>query len=1735
MEAEAGQPMMVLEGDASIHNQVLSIDYEALLQALQPASSSSNQFLNAPTNDLSGLETILSFSLTFLPSPSPELSAFLEAYRSLPSPTLIPIDFTLERASAKLPHLISITSRAGSACLVTLDPLDPTCPLADRWSESHVAPVLTKAGQQYKKANSAAAQRAKSLRGVQVKVPVVGAGGLFDSLVSLGQASLKTGVYLDDSHLEILPKESSVEFKFRFEVKIKQDAFFRSIATRPKQLLIERLFPRRDSELPQEEATIDYFYSCLERAPITRDGLSIPLNRQESDDERATRIRRELKGKQKAVTPQRAQEEPDQYEDDLVRPKGLKVELLPFQSRSVRWMLHREGKLVRVLKGDELEQALQAVPPPDPVKRDKKKKRTTIQNAEEDEEVVEQKYVVEALDNEILKNLKRGPLWERVELETITNGQSERANVWLNRISGQLSSRDPLEFDTPRSVGEMQVDSDDSRQKEQVQAPAAIEAGIEGHGLLADEVGTGKTVTTVSLILLHSNRKRRKMPAYYNPQTDATVQPTGLNLIVCPTAIVAQWAQELGRLAPNLRVLRYDGIKQLDKTFDAEFIAKRFDIVLTTFDVLRKEVAFARKPHVRALRNQAKREVRYRRSLLVEVDFLRVIADETQMVGDAFGSTSETLSLIPREFSWAVTSTPLRDKIEDLKPLLTYLRVEPIASQKNLLARLLEERASFKRLFNEIGARTLKRQVEDEMFLPPQTRFVVPLDFTAVERFYYDSRYGEMLDALGLDSQGSPKIQIDRQTGKPLAWQPDKGEMNKWMGILRSLCAHPQIGATGRQALGHVLKTVEEVYASMREKATSEIQSMQRAILAIRVKKGQYELWDKDDEKRFESSLKVFEEVLAGCEPIIEAVAHEIHEAWKKDNKSRAETSASPFSSDVAGAMQIGFANDEGGSDERQTDLMRSLSALKSRLRELILVKHSALFFSGHAYFNMERTEEENEMYSRAEKLRQVVLQPYEDHVTKTQTQLKVALAARDSEHILDVVDLELPFNKDGHGILGLAVYEEVESTSDVLNGYAELIFQYRQMIIEMNLKTVSIAGENATGEEYEQRAVLQEKLEVYTDAYIVLVGEWCYGIAGTRSSLADQTKAEQIALFYTDENLLPAKRKENNKKRTARVARLDDSDDESNSDESVGEEINAATVKKRGKAPKKPQRVQQKRVANIKHNSIKDFRPPTLETGYTPADVLRYELLVERIEAKGEDREFAEIVPLRSLMKKLKDATEFAFRDAEVKRTEIALLDQERNRIGKVLGTLEKVADRLRNELTAFAVVFKARSLYFKNLQSISDSVKDPEMDSLAWRGLWLELEDLRLQENDLVLQLEQREKRKRYLDNLDAPGTEEEQVCPICAEHFNDGILLACVHLICRSCFKTWHARSATCPLCKARVAERSWTSVKYRHKGKKALDPIPVENDTGDHDQASDATAAAVTTDDLRALEPAHAQLAQLDQSELDEIQQVETVTPLSTKSDFIVKHVKLLRRRDPEAKIVIFSTWQDALQLLIEACTRNGVQYVRLEGSNVRGSKREQVVHEFAQDPNIAVFFLHTRSQSAGLNLTCARYMMLVEPLLAPQLEIQATARIWRIGQTKVTTVFNYLVRDTVDERVAQVRARNHTSLFLETGSDPVSFATSGSNFSSNSSRTKNVEALDDEDEIARCLLAPEHYLALQQALLVGPRPNEMENAVPEEAVEGSREVAEMGPAGIAAAGRFAFETRFDESELPALPT
>ncbi|GAA5992971.1 hypothetical protein JCM10908_000775 [Rhodotorula pacifica] len=1693
-----------------------------------------------------------------------------EAAAGVASVPMCDIAFQHARDNAKSPHRLYIRRAHTGAALVELNPLDSTCAVAQTWISWISPPPLTKSGKPFKKARNAA----RAPKREPLAVVPSGAGGLVDALAILseinGQGVTVTPIFSlqlvdgardrSDSAEEKAPE---IRIRLQLDVSIDPFEFYDASYHRSRRILIDYLLPstdplHADSDAPAE-ASVDYFYACLHRAPRTKNGLPLspdasPRDKPavsvdadmtpiESEEDHQTRLHREAKGKQRAVEPEDESGQAEnsdappvvvEEEDEMLYPKGLTVGLMPFQARSVRWMLAREGKRVKPRKqggvgsesgenGDKDEEMMEvdgqgededdlyAVPRKEGNGKGKGKTRAEDADDEDDEHLDRSPPVLDDLDMETIRRMKRGPLWQQVDiryLDPLTGDSAGTKRLWFNRTLLAFSIIDPVDTVGPSGAATPVVKAESDGEdaigggEEPEHASRKVVGGIEGHGLLAEEVGLGKTVEALSLILTHRDDKRRKLPAYYNHVTDSEVQPCGATLIIAPTAIVGQWETEIARLAPTLRVLRYEGVKSLHKKHDKKYIAKHFDIILTTFDVLRKEVAFARAPTQRGLRN--KREVRYRRSLLVELDFLRVLMDEAQMVGDAYGPTSETASLISRRFSWAVTSTPLRDKIADIKPLLTFLRVEPIASGRANIQRLLEETASFKRLWNEIGERTLKSQVQHELFLPQQIRYIVPIELTAVERYYYDQRYNEALKILKLDEEGFP---IQPNNEPDWTWEPDKSEMLRALTTLRQLCTHPQIGSSNKEALGRVLKTVDEVYAAMREKAVSEIQSSQRAMLQARVKRAQYQMWDKEDtEERFERALALFKSATDEVEPIILDVSNEIHTVWqsRKRDPTR-DLSTDPADKGVAGALELGYRSENVDENHMMTETERSLStrvsALRNRLRDLLFVKHSSLFFSGHACFNMKRSEEETLFYQTAEHLRQTILQPYENAVERAQATLKRQMEIRENEHELSIDDFEIQFDTQGHGLRAITTFEKTALTSDLMNGYAELLFSYREQMIQMLLKAVSIAGDDATGEEYEERAALQERLNVYLEAYTVLVGEWTYGVDGTRSALSDQYKAEMSAYLYKQE-VLPAppgspppggiepdapiedlqEAVEDVLRAIAgpsgRATPRDDEEREEDDEAVVDDEEDGETKKKRKKGAKKKEksRFQAKRGANLKANSYRDFLAPSLESGHAPADVLRFELLVERLESKGEDNEFAEIVPIRQLIKSLKDAEEEAG-----SKKEIALLEKERTRLQGYLSSLGKVADRLRAELSDFTKAFNSRLTYFANLQQISDEVADPDMDSKHWRGLLIEIETLRQEELEHKASIELKQSRRRYLDNLNSPADREEAetTCPICSDNFTQGVLTNCGHLTCAACFRKWHSVSKNCALCKQQLGPGSYTTVSYRKKAS----PPPLPEPGASPQKYIDSHGIEHAFEEQAPL------LSEMDEVLREQIAAVETTTPLSSKSDFIVKHVKHIRRRDPDAKIVIFSNWQEALSLLMEAFTRNGVQYIRLEGATGKG-KKEGVVKRFQEDPDIAAFLLHTKSQAAGLNLTVARYVFLVEPLLHPSLELQAVARVHRITQTKDTFVYKYAVSDTVDRRVEELRASQNTSLFLASNSGGGMNAAKESRLVQQTERAsaaarkvaKTDELIDDEDQIAQILLAPSAFQNLQRSLL-----------------------------------------------------
>ena len=79
-----------------------------------------------------------------------------------------------------------------------------------------------------------------------------------------------------------------------------------------------------------------------------------------------------------------------------------------------------------------------------------------------------------------------------------------------------------------------------------------------------------------------------------------------------------------------------------------------------------------------------------------------------------------------------------------------------------------------------------------------------------------------------------------------------------------------------------------------------------------------------------------------------------------------------------------------------------------------------------------------------------------------------------------------------------------------------------------------------------------------------------------------------------------------------------------------------------------------------------------------------------------------------------------------------------------------------------------------------------------------------------------------------------------------------------------------------------------------------------------------------------------------------------------------------------------------------------------------------VYRFKNDPSIAVFMLNSRNQSSGLTLVAASHVILVEPLLYHGVEAQAISRIHRIGQSQITFVYRYLIKNSIEQAIFALR-------------------------------------------------------------------------------------------------------------------
>ena len=138
--------------------------------------------------------------------------------------------------------------------------------------------------------------------------------------------------------------------------------------------------------------------------------------------------------------------------------------------------------------------------------------------------------------------------------------------------------------------------------------------------------------------------------------------------------------------------------------------------------------------------------------------------------------------------------------------------------------------------------------------------------------------------------------------------------------------------------------------------------------------------------------------------------------------------------------------------------------------------------------------------------------------------------------------------------------------------------------------------------------------------------------------------------------------------------------------------------------------------------------------------------------------------------------------------------------------------------------------------------------------------------------------------------------------------------------------------------------------------------------------------------------------------------------SAKIEYLADHLDEIVPLGHQA--LVFSQFTSFLARIRGALERRGIAVVQLDGST---RDRDRVIEEF-RSGQAQVFLISLKAGGAGLTLTEADYVYVMDPWWNPAAEEQAIDRAHRIGQTKKVNVYRLVAADTIEAKVVELQDR-----------------------------------------------------------------------------------------------------------------
>ncbi|KAG1151268.1 hypothetical protein G6F37_004808 [Rhizopus arrhizus] len=172
-------------------------------------------------------------------------------------------------------------------------------------------------------------------------------------------------------------------------------------------------------------------------------------------------------------------------------------------------------------------------------------------------------------------------------------------------------------------------------------------------GILADEMGMGKTIQTISLLLSDKEKP---------------------SLVIAPTVAIMQWKREIETHTNNaLSVHIFHGSKRTNKVDDL----MKFDVVLSTYSVI--ESCFRRQEYGVKRMALGSPTLLKEKSILHKIKWHRIVLDEAHNIKDRACNTARAVFNLKANYRWSLTGTPLQNRVGELYSLIRFMQADPYA------------------------------------------------------------------------------------------------------------------------------------------------------------------------------------------------------------------------------------------------------------------------------------------------------------------------------------------------------------------------------------------------------------------------------------------------------------------------------------------------------------------------------------------------------------------------------------------------------------------------------------------------------------------------------------------------------------------------------------------------------------------------------------------------------------------------------------------------------------------------------------------------------------------------------------------------------------------------------------------------------------------------------------------------------------------------------------------------